>query len=155
MAKLLNPVLTNTDPFESTKYRFKSLFLPIQQIKEKNKKSDFLAFVTTPLLDYFVLDTLFVLDTSIRTLNALVSLLKAAYLWTLNQQGSKQIIDSETEKELRDADENLNYILSNLVAQIFNSILSTISLLTRPIASIAKAVADCDTKEQELMYLTP
>lgn len=139
MAKIFNPLL-NDNPFESTAHRFNSMFKPIQ--KTASKESDFVAYIATPLLDYFVLDAAFALDVSIRILNATASLLKAAYLWTLHQQDSYDLIDKATANELNDFSDNVDHIISSVVAQIFNIIFSTLSLITRPIASVVEAIND-------------
>ncbi|KTC78394.1 hypothetical protein [Legionella brunensis] len=144
MAELIKPLLTGK-PFESTTHRINTFFQPIQ--KTRTKESDFIAFVATPVLDYFVLDAVFALDASIRILNATASLLKAAYLWSLNQQRTENFIDPETEKELDDVITNLVYIWSALSAQVLNILFSTVSLISRPIASIVEA-AGCFAEEQ-------
>ena len=139
MATLINPLLVR-DPLESTAHRLNSIFQPIQ--KTKNKKSDFIAYVATPVLDYFVLDAVFALDVSIRLINAVASLLKAAYVWTLNQQKSDKIIDKETSKELDDFIHNVSFIGSSIIAQVLNLIASTVCLVTRPIASLVELASD-------------
>ncbi|RUR06396.1 hypothetical protein [Legionella sp. km772] len=139
MAKILNPILVR-DPLESTAHRLHSMFQPIQ--KTKHKKSDYVAYVGTPLLDYFVLDAIFAIDVSIRLVNALASLLKAAYVWTLNQQKSDSLIDKETSRELDEFSENVSHIGSAIIAQFMNILLSTVSLVTRPIASIVELVSE-------------
>ena len=139
MTTIINPLLTQ-DPLNSTAYRLNSIFQPIQ--KTRNKKSDFVAYLATPLLDCFVLDAVFAIDVSIRLLNATASLLKAAYIWTLKQQSSESLIDRETSKELNDFAENIQYIGSSIIAQIMNIILSTACLVTRPIASLVELASD-------------
>ncbi|MBL7479430.1 hypothetical protein [Legionella bononiensis] len=139
MAELIKPLLTGR-PFESTAHRFLTMFQPIQETRTKH--SDFLAFVATPALDFFVLDTIFAVDASIRLLNATASLLKAAYTWTLNQQKSDDVLDRATDMELDAFAVNIHHIFSSIVAQIANIIFSLASLVTRPIASIAEALSD-------------
>jgi hypothetical protein len=146
MAVIIRPLLKNKSVYESTFYRMGSLFQPIQETKDK--KSDVAAFLATPVLDYFVLDALFAIDASIAILNATASLLKAAYLWIMNQQSTEELIDEETEAELNDFVDHLDHILNAFVAQTLNIILSTISLVTRPIASLIEAVCpddDCES----------
>jgi hypothetical protein len=139
MATLIQPLLTGK-PFESTSYRFFNMFQPIQQTK--NKKSDFLAFVATPIIDYTILDMAFALDASIRLLNAFASACKAAYLFTLNKMDSKKWGAQSCEQEINDVIVNLVHILSSAVAQIFNILFSTLSLITRPIASLVEVLND-------------
>ncbi|KTD63215.1 hypothetical protein [Legionella shakespearei] len=138
MAVIIKPLLNNKNVYESTFYRLGSLFQPIQETKEK--ESDVVAFLATPVLDYFVLDALFAIDASIAILNATASLLKAAYLWIMNQQSTEELIDDATEAELDDFVDQLDHILNAFVAQTLNVILSTLSLITRPIASLVEAV---------------
>lgn len=144
MAVIVKPLLTlnNDRIYESTLYRVGSLFQPIQATKEK--ESDVVAFLATPVLDYFVLDALFALDASIALLNATASLLKAAYVWVMNQQSSEELIDEATEAELNDCADQISHILNAFVAQTLNIILSTFSLITRPIASFVEAVCPDD-----------
>jgi hypothetical protein len=137
MAELISPLLKGK-PYESTSHRYNSMFQPIQ--KTKTKESDITAFFVTPLLDYFILDTAFALDISIRLLNATASLLKAAYLWVMNQQATTGLMDNEASIELKAANENFNHIAYAFIAQICNIVLSTLSLITRPIASIVEAM---------------
>ncbi|KTD43681.1 hypothetical protein [Legionella quateirensis] len=145
MAELIKPLL-NGRPYESTAHRFLTMFQPIQETETKH--SDFLAFVATPVLDFFVLDTVFAVDASIRLLNATASLLKAAYTWTLNQQKTSDLFDKATERELDAFVDNIHHIFSSLLAQIVNILFSAVSLITRPIASIAEALSDDSMEER-------
>lgn len=148
MTTIIRPIL-DTDPLNSTKHRLYSMFRPIQETK--SKKSDVLAYVATPLLDYFVLDAIFSLDISIRAINAFASLLKAAYTWTMNQQDSDSVLDDETSIELADFFDNISYIASSIIAQIVNILLSTASLVTRPVASFVELMsADEDAELSSL-----
>lgn len=146
MAEIIKPLLTD-ELFKSTEHRFFTMFQPIQKTKEK--ESDYVAFVVTPVLDYFVLDAIFALDVSIRLINATASLLKAAYLWTLNQQNTDSLIDKATMKELDACADNIDHILSSVVAQILNLVFSTASLVTRPVMSILEEVCDDDEEVQQ------
>ncbi|WP_298627423.1 hypothetical protein [uncultured Legionella sp.] len=139
MAQIIKPLLRGK-PFESTGHRLLSMFQPIQKTKEK--ESDYLAFIVTPILDYTILDAAFALDAAIHIFNATASLMAAAYYWTLNQQDSKDLLDSQTSNELDDFVDNIDYILSSFVAQLLNLTFSTASLVTRPIMSIIEAVAE-------------
>lgn len=145
MAEIIKPLLTGKF-FESTAHRMVTMFQPIQ--KTKDKPSDYVAFIATPLLDYVVLDAIFALDISIRLMNATASLLKAAYLWTLNQQNTDSLIDKATMKELVACFDNLDHIVSSIVAQVLNLFFSTASLITRPVVSILEAVCEDDDEEQ-------
>lgn len=149
MAEIIKPIITGK-PFDSTAHRFITMFRPIQETPTKH--SDFIAFVATPVLDFFVLDTIFALDASIRILNATASLLKAVYTWTLHQQETSKLIDKATEKELHDFSRNVDGIISAFVAQIFNMIFSLASLITRPIASIIEALDGDVIEESELAH---
>ncbi|MGC1183074.1 hypothetical protein [Legionella sp.] len=152
MTVLIKPLLPKK-PFESTMHRYKSLFTPIQKTKEK--ESDFLAFIATPLLDYFVLNAAFTLDALIRIINVTATLLKAVYLWTMNQQRSEELIDKRTNDELEDVIKNVICIASSMLAQFANILLSTACLFTRPIASFCNAAGDCVENEHNIsMHLT-
>ena len=131
MSTLINPLLQY--PFSSTDLRFRSLFRPIQ--KTRDKKSDLLAYLTTPVFDFFVLDALFVLDISIRAINALASILKGIYIWTQSQQNTTSLLDASSKGEFTEAYDNISMICSSLTALTLNWILSAACLVTRPIAS--------------------
>ncbi|MDI1351203.1 MAG: hypothetical protein PSV35_00290 [bacterium] len=147
MTEIIKPLLTGK-PFESTNHRLYMMFQPIQ--KTAQKQSDVAAYLLTPILDYVVLDTAFALDAAIRLINATASLLKAAYLWTLNQQNSTLVLDTATDKELDDFVNNLIHIASSFIAQVANIIFSTLSLLTRPMVSIVEEI--CVEDERQAQY---
>lgn len=148
MAVIIKPLL-NRNLFESTAHRMNSLFQPIQ--KTKHKESDVVAFIATPILDYVILDAAFALDASIGLINATASLLKALYIWTLNQQQSEDLIDEMTKSELDDFVEHIEHVINAFVAQTLNLIYSALSLVTRPIASIVEAIDEAE-EDDELSY---
>ena len=150
MAEIIRPLLTGK-PFESTAHRLYTMFQPIQATRSKH--SDFVAYAATPALDWFVLDSIFALDVAIRILNVSVSLLKAAYNWTLKQQKTDDLIDKATERELDDVVNNLYCIYSALVGQVANMFISLASLVTRPIASIVEALSDDTNEEPEYSFV--
>ncbi len=141
MAEIIKPIL-NRKLFESTSHRMYTMFQPIQETKEK--KSDFIAFIATPVIDYLVMDTLFAIDASIHIINATASLLKAAYLWTLHQQDTDELIDAATDRELSAFIHNVEQIINLTVAQFLNLIFSTASLITRPAISVLEAICEDD-----------
>lgn len=137
MAVIINPLLDKNSPFQSTRHRFYSLFRPIQATSQK--ESDFAAYLLTPVLDLFVMDFAFILDACIQLVNAVASLLKAVYMWTMNQQQYSNLIDRPTKNELNDLWFNVTALVSDVVAVICNFPLALIGLLTRPIASLVDA----------------
>jgi hypothetical protein len=138
MAVLINPLFDKGTQFQSTSHRFYSLFRPIQ--RSSKKESDFAAYLLTPVIDFFVMDFAFILDACIQVVNAVASLLKAFYMWTIRQQQSSKLIDSATKNELNDFWFNVTALVSDLVAVICNFPLAVVGLLTRPIASLVEAV---------------
>lgn len=146
MSIIINPIITNHNFFQSTKHRFNNLTRPIQTTKKK--PSDFLAYVATPFIDGFILDTVFAIDASIHLLNALASLCKAAYFWTMNQQKTTAIVDYLCETELNEAGKHTLGMVSAITAQILNTLLSVLALVTRPIASLVHAMSDDSNQNQ-------
>ena len=147
MSVVINPIVKEHNFFQSTEHRFFNLFRPIQETGQK--ESDFLAYVATPIIDSFILDPVFAIDTAIHLLNALASVGKAAYDWTMNQQDTYRIIDHSSEAELAEAGSHMISAVSAFVAQSLNTILSILALFTRPIASIAHAVIpECNEPQQ-------
>ena len=147
MSVVINPIVKKHNFFQSTEHRFFNLFRPIQETRQKH--SDFLAYVATPIIDSFILDPVFAIDTAIHLLNALASVGKAAYDWTMGQQHTDIIIDRRSEAELAEAGSHMISAVSAFVAQSLNTILSILALFTRPIASIAHAVIpECNEPQQ-------
>ena len=137
MAKIINrPV--DRSPFEITKHRFNSLFTPIQ--KTRTKQSDFVLYITAPLMDRYIFVTYFALDLAINLINGIASLLKACYIWTLNQQQSGQLIDRGTWGELKNAYGYFKMAASDVFAPLLNIMLSVLSLATRLVASLVYAI---------------
>lgn len=122
---------------ELTDNRFNLIWEPIQ--KTSTKESDLFAFVANPFLDYFVLDSALTLNMSINLFNAYVSLLTAAYIWSKNQQKSDSLMDKDTVKELNEAGKSFILACHDFRALVLNFLLSSLSLITRPIASIIEA----------------
>jgi len=141
MTTMIKPILGRKDnQFDSTGHRFFTMFTPIQ--KTQHKESDFLAYLATPLIDSFILEPAFAIDATIHLINALASLARAAYLWTLNQQHSKDMVDPETSKQLNDFLDHSSSFISALIGQTVNTLFSIIALFTRPLASLIQGVAD-------------
>lgn len=138
MATVINPIFQRYSLFESTKYRFNNLTTPIQATNEK--ESDILAYIATPIIDSYILADIYTIDACIHLLNTVASLGKAAHIWVMNQQKSSQIIDGDTSIELQVACSHFSRCISAIIAQTFNTILSILALITRPIASIVHAI---------------
>ena len=136
MTIVINPFLetSSRDYFESTKHRFFSMARPVQQTSKK--ESDVMAYIATPIIDIFILEPIFVFEAAIHLLNATASLARAVYLWTLNQQTTASFYDEGTIAEIKDAHSSIIHASSALVAQNLNAVLSLLSLVTRPVASI-------------------
>ncbi|WP_367605883.1 hypothetical protein [Legionella sp. W05-934-2] len=147
MTTIIRPFIeqSNSDYFKTTTHRFNNLFTPIQSTSWK--QSDLTAYVATPLIDTFVLEPIFAIDSSIHLLNAAASFVKALHLWTMNQQDTTKLIDWETSRELGIAWSHFEGCVSALVANTLNAILSIIALLTRPIASLVQAILPEDRSE--------
>jgi hypothetical protein len=137
MTVIINPIFNEQVHFESTINRFRSMFRPIQGTEYKN--SDFCSYILSPVIDVFVLEPMYALEIAIHLLNATASLLKAAYLWVLNQQNTDSLVDLQTDAELTIAFSQTMHALSASVAETFNSVFSILSLVTRPIASLIHA----------------
>lgn len=139
MTRIIYPIFEAGDNyFKITKHRFFATLTPIQKTKEK--QSDFAAYLAAPLMDAFILEPLYTLEVAIHLLNAIASLGRACYVWTMKQQKSQSLIDEKTSKEMGDAVSHIGHALSGLVAQTLNTLLSVLSLITRPLASIAHAI---------------
>lgn len=134
-------------PFASTAHRLNSLFRPIQ--KTQNKESDWTAFIVTPFCDGFILEPMYALEASIHLLNAVASFARALYLWTLNQQKSPQLVDQASRVEFEESWKHLTLAISAIVAQSFNTVLSALAWITRPIASLIHAADGCVDAQQE------
>ncbi|HHF7347589.1 TPA: hypothetical protein ACPSKE_000750 [Legionella feeleii] len=147
MTRIVQPIFENTNRelLQSTKHRFFTMFTPIQGYKAESgkqaKESDLLAWVANPFIDTY-LEPAFALDAAIHFLNATASLAKALYTWSLNQQGTKELVDEESAKEFDEAWSSALHAGSMMLAQTLNVIFSYISLLTRPMASIIQKVID-------------
>ncbi|KTC64918.1 Uncharacterised protein (plasmid) [Legionella adelaidensis] len=148
--RLLQPIFEQQENryFTSTRHRFFSLAEPIQATKEK--KSDFWAFLLTPAVDVFVLAPAYAIEASIHLLNASASLLRAAYLWTLNQQQSDSILDHDTKRELIDAWSSIKHALSGIIARMCNAALSIVGLIIRPFVSFLHFIFE--DRPQQLTY---
>jgi hypothetical protein len=134
--------------------RYFSIFKPIQAVKTKGgeKESDMLSYLANPFIDILVLEPLFAIDASIHVLNALASLAKALYTWSINQQTTKGLVDEETQNELNDSLSSISHAGSMLIAQTLNSVFSFISLFTRPMASIGQAVVDYNEESPKTTF---
>lgn len=136
MTSIIKPILETEDNyFELTLNRLSLLVMPIQKTKKK-KESDFLAFLTNPVLDWFLFPTIYTVDMVIHLCNAIASLAKAAYIWSLRQQESAVLLDEETKKELHEAVSHFLHACSSYLAKVVNCWLSLLSLVTRPIVSL-------------------
>ncbi|KTC96227.1 hypothetical protein Lfee_2025 [Legionella feeleii] len=141
MTKLINPIFEKTDE-ELLKFatqRFFTMFTPIQ--KTKTKQSDFVAFVANPFIDTY-LEPMFALDATIHLANAIASLAKGFYTWSLNQQKTTSLLDEESAQEFGEAWESAYHAGSMMIAESLGALFSIISLFTRPVASIVQAIAD-------------
>lgn len=139
MTTVLNPIFeSGNDYCRSTKNRFFSVILPIQATKHKT--SDFTSYLANPLIDCFILEPMFALDASIHLINAMASWAKGVYLWSIMQQATNSFVDEGSAKEFAEAYSCMAHAGSAVIAQSLNGILSTLSLFTRPIASLAHAL---------------
>ncbi|WP_019215706.1 hypothetical protein [Legionella tunisiensis] len=131
------------------------MFTPIQGYKDQHnkkvKESDFLAFVANPFIDTY-LETAFTLDVAIHLLNATVSLAKALYIWSLNQQKTKELVDEQSAQEFGEAWSSVLHAGSMAIAQSFNTLFSIISLFTRPLVSLAQEVIDTSLTHSSPSY---
>ncbi|CEK10359.1 hypothetical protein [Legionella hackeliae] len=145
MAKIIKPIFAEDDVFVSTRNRFFTVFKPIQSTRGtkyiNRKDSDFFSYLLNPVID-IVLAPVFLLDILIDVTNLVLSLVKAAYRWSHNQQSTESFFDLRTRGELSEAKDHFLYAISALFSAVINPILSILSLGTRPIASIVKAIAD-------------
>lgn len=149
MSIIIQPIFeTRPERFmRSTQSRYSTMFLPIQAhnyyINGKiiKKESDLTAFLLTPLIDA-ALEPMLALDVLIHLFNAQMALYKAIYLWSSNQKDSKSLIDQESWGELQSSMSSMQLALGMAVAGCMNSIYSSLSLVTRPIASAVKFAVD-------------
>ena len=88
---------------------------------------------------FLILEPVFTLDACIHFLNAIASFVKGLQLWTLNQKNTVDLIDGESAKEFIEAKDHMAGCCAAIFAQALNSILSTMALFTRPIASLLEA----------------
>ncbi len=155
MTTIIRPIFEDgEDYFKSTKHRFFSLTMPIQ--KTETKESDYVSFFVNPLIDWFVLPPIYSIEIAIHLLNGIASFIRAAYVWSLNQQQSQLLIDRETDKELGDAVSHIDHAFSAYLAQMVNCWLSLLCLITRPIVSIVEAAKKlCQHEPQAAIYLLP
>lgn len=146
MTTLLNPIITKSDSIidETTYHRFNLMFTPIQ--KTDSKEADFSSYALNPLIDFFILETVFAIDMCISLLNAFASVAKACYLWTESQQKSPELLDDNVHKELEDLMIHAKTFCASYIASSVNTTLSMISLLTRPLASLASMLCDLSTE---------
>ncbi|KTC81320.1 hypothetical protein [Legionella brunensis] len=148
MAEILHTVFTSENniflskekgSFVGPKNRFFTVFKPIQSTNYKY--SDFTSYLLNPVIDV-CLAPVFLLDVLISVTNTLASLLKAFHIWSHNQQSTSGLIDGHTKNELGEAGQHFLTAISALISAVINPLLSLISLVTRPIASIVKGFAD-------------
>lgn len=139
MTKLVQPIFEKTDKelLQFTTQRFFTMFTPIQ--KTKKKESDFLAYLANPFIDTY-LEPMFALDAAIHLANAIVSLAKGFYTWSLNQQKTPDLVDKQSEQEFNEAWSSTLHAGSMMLAQSLNALFSIISLFTRPVASLVHEV---------------
>ncbi|MFW2569429.1 hypothetical protein [Legionella sp. 29fVS95] len=156
MTKLVQPIFEEKDQelLQSTKHRFFTMFTPIQGYKDQSgkkvKESDFLAYLANPVIDTY-LEPLFALDAAIHLANAIVSLAKGFYTWSLNQQKTKELVDRDSAREFSEAWSSTSHAGSMMIAQTLNTLFSIISLFTRPVASLVQEVID-DTSSYSPRY---
>ena len=145
MADINNPFLEE-NPFITTKHRFYSLFQPIQ--KTKTKTSDFVNYLRSPLVDCFLLPSL-ALDLTVNITSIIASLLKACYEWDRGNQRAINLRYSRysshrhfhlAQNELEAAYSQFARAVGDICAILFNVVFSTLSLVTRPVASLVHAI---------------
>lgn len=144
MSNLIEPILTSKyGLFGSTKIRFYSLLSPIQG--SSYKESDFLHYLFRPVVDVVLLP-LFLFDAAVCLINSLVSFLAAIHLWVSSPSAKafhdKTAVRGNAREQLEQAKENFCNTVSAIVAAFINPILSILSLLSRVLASIGRAVVD-------------
>lgn len=148
MTRVIQPIFEREDSdfFRSTKHRALTMFAPLQAIPSIKKESEFLSYIANPIIDSY-LETAFALDAAIHLLNATASFCKALYTWSLNQHKTKELVDKESAQEFGEAWSSLVHSISALVAQTCNTLFSIISLVSRPIVSVAVAAVIADDPE--------
>ena len=112
---------------------------------EIKASSDFLSYALRPVIDLFMMP-IFLLDTVANLINCFVSLLKTAFMWTTLQKykGDKKNdngIDSAIMEEWGDTTFYFYNAIASLASAGINPLLSIISLLTRPLASIQESMS--------------
>jgi hypothetical protein len=150
MARILNPLFDadkepsskEKDVVLSIERRFNNIFQPIQATRRKS--SDFLAYATTPFIDAFILEPAFAINACIELANAIASCVRAIFYWTLSQSRTDELIDEQTDNLMGESIYFLENAILSVAAQLLNTVFSTISLFTRPVASLAYALfGDC------------
>lgn len=147
MAKIINPVLVSKyGLFGSTKVRFYSLLSPIQETK--NKHSDFMHYLARSFIDVAALPV-FLFDAAVSLVNTLASLLTAIHLWASgtspkfgHDKNEAKMIKGSAREQAEETMQQFFYAVAAVVAAFVNPVLSILELITRPVASVAHAVAD-------------
>ncbi|WP_157698210.1 hypothetical protein [Legionella clemsonensis] len=141
MATIIQSIFED-EGFTPIRNRFFTVFKPIQSVRKLGgKHSDFLAYLLNPVID-IVLIPAFLIDIAIDVTNMVISLIKAFHYWSHNQQRTSRLFDEETQGELGDVKEHFLNAVAALFSAVLNPIFSLLSLFTRPVASVVKAVAD-------------
>lgn len=141
MTTLIKPINPQQN-LQSTRQRFFTMFEPIQETR--SKQSDFSAYLLTPFIDGLILEPAFALDAAIELVNFAASLARACYLWTMNQQHSRSLVDYRSGEEFDSAFNHGANCVNAICAQTLNTVFSTLSWFTRPIASLVHAVVGDD-----------
>lgn len=159
MARILNPLFDAdkdrssrvNDVALSIERRFNNIFQPIQATRRKS--SDFLAYATTPFIDAFILEPAFAINACIELVNAMASYIRAVFYWTLSQSRTDELFDERTDSLTNESIFFLGNALLSIAAQLVNTVFSTISLFTRPVASLAYALfGDCCDEDPKQAY---
>ena len=151
MARILNPLFKEKEVVKSTVTRFNNIFQPIQATRRKS--SDFLAYATTPFIDAFILEPAFAINVCIELVNAMASFIRALFFWVINQSRTDELLDQQTDNLMDESFYFLGNAMVSLAAQLLNTIFSTFSLFTRPVASLAYALfGDCCDEDPKQAY---
>lgn len=156
MPQILEPIFEkNIDQKgELVKKRLSSIFLPLQGcthytilLEKKRKESDFISFALNPIIDLSI-SQIFWYDFVAHTFNAIASLAKGLYLWSINQQNTKGFIDGPSLKELGLAVNSIDLAITAFLYTLnVSTAISIISLFTRPMATIIQSGIDTFDKE--------
>lgn len=134
MAKLLPTMLIhktgfNNSFFSTTEMRLGYLLAPIQSVKTR-KDSDVVDYLLSPIVDT-IATPFFIYDALVSLVNTIASALRGIYFSTFDLGKS----------DFKETKECFKQFLGSVVA-LFNPIISTLALLTRPVASIVHAVSN-------------